>query len=35
MDPYYTLIRLPGQEKLQFLLMLPMTPFKKRTWSPG
>jgi len=29
MDPYYTLIRLPGQEKLQFLLMLPMTPFKK------
>ncbi len=29
MDPYYTLIRLPGQQKLQFLLMLPMTPFKK------
>ncbi len=29
MDPYYTLIKLPGQEKLQFLLMLPMTPFKK------
>ena len=29
MDPYYTLIRLQGQEKLQFLLMLPMTPFKK------
>jgi uncharacterized membrane protein (UPF0182 family) len=29
MEPYYALIRLPGQEKLQFLLMLPMTPFKK------
>ncbi len=29
MDPYYTLIRMPGQQKLQFLLMLPMTPFKK------
>ena len=29
MDPYYALIRLPGQQKLQFLLMLPMTPFKR------
>ena len=29
MDPYYALIRLPGQQSLQFLLMLPMTPFKR------
>ena len=29
MEPYYALIRLPGKEKLQFLLMLPMTPFKR------
>ena len=29
MDPYYALIRLPGQQNLQFLVMLPMTPFKR------
>ncbi len=29
MEPYYTLIRLPGRQELQFLLMLPMTPLKR------
>ncbi len=29
MEPYYALIRMPGQEQLQFLLMLPMTPLRK------
>ncbi len=29
MDPYYALIRLPGEQDLQFLVMLPMTPFKR------
>jgi uncharacterized membrane protein (UPF0182 family) len=26
MDPYYILMRLPGEERLEFLLMLPLTP---------
>ncbi len=26
MKPYYILVRLPGEEELQFLLMLPLTP---------
>ena len=29
MEPYYALIRLPGEGQLQFLLMLPMTPLRK------
>jgi len=29
MEPYYALIKMPGQEQLQFLLMLPMTPLRK------
>jgi uncharacterized protein len=29
MEPYYALIRLPGSEQLQYLLMQPMTPLKK------
>jgi uncharacterized membrane protein (UPF0182 family) len=26
MEPYYVLMRLPGEERLEFMLMLPMTP---------
>ena len=26
MEPYYILMRLPGEERLEFLLMLPLTP---------
>ena len=26
MEPYYVLMRLPGEDRLQFILMLPMTP---------
>jgi hypothetical protein len=29
MEPYYTLIRLPEEQKLTFQLMLPMTPHKR------
>jgi uncharacterized membrane protein (UPF0182 family) len=29
MDPYYVLVRLPGAQQTQFLLMLPITPFQK------
>jgi uncharacterized membrane protein (UPF0182 family) len=29
MEPYYIIIKLPGQEKEEFLLMLPFTPSKK------
>ncbi len=29
MEPYYALIRLPGEQKLTFQLMLPMTPYKR------
>jgi uncharacterized protein len=29
MEPYYALIRLPGEKKLTFQLMLPMTPYKR------
>ena len=29
MEPYYALIKMPGQEQPQFLLMLPMTPLRK------
>ena len=28
-EPYYVIIRLPGQEQAEFMLMLPFTPFKK------
>ena len=28
-EPYYVVIRLPGQENAEFMLMLPFTPFKK------
>ena len=29
MEPYYALIRMPGEKELRFLLMLPMTPLRK------
>ncbi len=29
MEPYYVIIKLPGEEKEEFLLMLPFTPSKK------
>ena len=29
MEPYYVLIRLPGEERLEFLLMTPLTPAKR------
>ena len=29
MEPYYALVRLPGSDRLQYLLMQPMTPLKK------
>ena len=28
-DPYYILMRLPGEERLQFMLMMPLTPNKR------
>ncbi len=30
MEPYYIIMRLPGEEKEEFLLMLPFTPEKKK-----
>lgn len=29
MEPYYVLIRLPGEERLEFLLMTPLTPARR------
>lgn len=30
MEPYYTIMRLPGEKKEEFILMLPFTPKKKQ-----
>lgn len=29
MEPYYTIMRLPGEQRTEFVLMLPMTPSKR------
>jgi hypothetical protein len=33
MEPYYIIMRLPGEEKEEFLLMLPFTPVNKKVTS--
>ncbi len=38
MDPYYTVMRLPGEEDAEFILMLPFTPARKdnlAAWMVG
>jgi uncharacterized membrane protein (UPF0182 family) len=31
MEPYYVLMKLPQEEQLQFLLMMPLTPSRRTT----
>src|SRR3970040_1207496 len=38
MEPYYTIMRLPGEDKEEFVLLLPFTPNKRdnmRAWLPA
>ena len=35
MEPYYTIMRLPGEEKAEFIQMLPFTPGDEITWPRG
>ena len=35
MEPYYTVMRLPGEKDVEFIQMLPFTPEQARTWQPG
>jgi hypothetical protein len=35
MPPYYTIMRLPGDGRAEFILVLPMVPTSGRTWLHG
>jgi len=35
MEPYYTIMKLPGERVEEYILLLPFTPSKRTTWRHG